>query len=390
MRHAARSHARVPALTSLAWLALLAGACAAPQAAVLPAPQADAATRARRADSAIGSLLDRFWDGGASDFASASPPTGEHGGYWIAANAVDALAAAAERTGEARWLDAARAFVAAQDRRGWTRDWFDDEAWMALALLRLHALDGDPADLARATALLEDIAASAPDATCCGARPGTLWWDRAHTQKATASNAIPALAAARLYRRTGERRWLDFARNVYGGWRDRMVDGSGRVADHVLPSGEQVWWRFSYDQGAMIGAALALRDATGDDAYLADARRYAAPLLGVMTRPTPFGPVLFDGAGCSGDCDAFKGIAHRHLADLLAADPGVPGLAALLDADGEAAWAIAREAATGLFGVDWGAPPTSSTSLAAQVSAAMALGVEAARTGRRAAVAAAQ
>ena len=394
MRHAARSHARTPPLTSpargcalAAFTALpLLAACAARPAPV-PAASArvDPSAAALRADAAAGALLDRFWDGGAADFVGAAPPTGERGGYWVSANALDALAAAAERTGAPRWVDAARAFVAAQDLRGWIRDFFDDEAWMALALLRLHALAGDPADLARATALLEDVAANAPDAGCCGASPGGLWWDRAHTQKATASNAIPALAAARLYLRTGDGRWLDFARTTYGWWRDHMVGADGQVADHEDASGARVWWRFSYDQGAMIGAALALRAATGDDAYLADARRFAAPLV-AATRPTPFGPVLFDGAGCSGDCDLFKGIAHRHLADLLAADPAAPGVAALLAADGEAAWEIARDPSSGLFGVDWGAPAPASTSLAAQVSAAMALGVEAARAGSAAGV----
>jgi predicted alpha-1,6-mannanase (GH76 family) len=339
----------------------------------------DPATAAARAGAAVDALLDRFWDVGASDFTHAYPSSGERAGYWISANALDVLVHAAARTGSRRYLDAAHAFVRAQEQRGWTRDWFDDEAWMALALLRLHALDGDPANLARATALLQDIGWNAPDGSCCGASPGGLWWDRSHSQKATASNAIPALVAARLYQRTGDAGWLDFARGAYGWWRDHMVDGSGQVADHVLPSGKQVWWRFSYDQGAMIGAALALRDATGDDRYLADARRFAAPLLDAMTRSTPYGAVLFDGASCSGDCDQFKGIAHRHLAELFAADPGVPGLAALLGADGEAAWAIARDPGSGTFGVDWGEGAGSSTSLAAQASAAMALEAEAGR-----------
>jgi predicted alpha-1,6-mannanase (GH76 family) len=360
-------------------LALICSCSTGPAAAAPVAP--GAAEVAARAGAAADALLARFWDEGASDFRHAFPSTGEPAGYWISADALDAVVAAAARTGSPRYLAVARAFVDAQDRRGWARDWFDDEAWMALALLRLHALSGDPADLARATALLEDVAASAPDGTCCGTDPGGLWWDRAHSQKATASNAVPALVAARLFERTGDPRWLDFATSTYATWRDRMVGADGWVADHVLPSGERVWWRFSYDQGAMIGAAVALHHATGEAGYLEDARRFAAALLASTTRPTPFGPVLFDGASCSGDCDAFKGIAHRHLAELLAADPSVPGVAAVLAADGQASWALARDPATGTFGVDWGSSAGASRSLAAQASAALALEAEAARAG---------
>jgi predicted alpha-1,6-mannanase (GH76 family) len=189
------------------------------------------------------------------------------------------------------------------------------------------------------------------------------------------------MVAAGLYERTGEQRWLALARSTYATWRGLMVSHSGQVADHLLPSGEKVLWSFTYNQGAMIGAALALRSATHDDAYLADARLYAGFVLAAQTRQTPFGPVLFDGPSCSGDCDAFKGIAHRNLSDLAAADGAVSGLAALLSADAEAAWSIARDPSSGTFGVDWGARPASPASLASEVSAAAALEAEAARVG---------
>lgn len=380
--------ARAPAAATLALVLAACGGAGTPP----PAPSAETdapdhvarpSSLDARADAAAEALLARFWDGTAADFSHASPASGEAAGYWISALTVEALVDAAERTGERRYLDVVRAFVDAQDRRGWLRDWFDDEAWMAVALLRAHDATGDRALLDRAVALVDDVFRFAPDATCCGAAPGGLWWDRRHTQKATASNAVPVIAAARLYERTGDARWLAHARDAYRWWYDHMVDARGQVMDHVRPSGEQVWWRFSYDGGALIGAALALHRATGEAGYVADARRLAGFLVSAQTRATPVGAVLYDGPTCDGDCDAFKGITHRHLAALAAVAPDVPGLAALLAADGEAAWAIARDPATGTFGVDWGAPAGAVTSLAAQVSAVTVLEVEAARAGAR-------
>jgi predicted alpha-1,6-mannanase (GH76 family) len=344
------------------------------------APGTDASSVARqRADAALETLLARYWrpDGYfAQTDAEGSGPTE----YWTSAQALDAVLDGAERNGPQAYAGIVASLYDRQERAGWTRDWFDDEAWMGLALLRAYELVGERRYLDRAVSLAEDIAASAPDAGCCGSSPGGLWWDRAHTQKATAANAGAAILAARLAERTGEARWLELAKATYGWWLANMVDGAtGQVADHVTASGEKVSWRFTYNEGTMIGAAVALHRATGEARYLADARRIAAFAISSETRPTPVGPVLFDGAACSGDCEQFKGIGHRFLAELLAEDPGVPGLGALLDADAEAVWTLARAPETGTFAVDWGGPAASSASVSAMTSAAAALARQAAR-----------
>jgi predicted alpha-1,6-mannanase (GH76 family) len=154
------------------------------------------------------------------------------------------------------------------------------------------------------------------------------------------------------------------------------------VADHILPAGEKVWWRFSYNEGTMIGAALELHRATGDAAYLETARRIGAFLAKQETVTSSAGDVLSDGPNCSGDCDQFKGIAQRYLAALAAADPA-GGWGALVHANAEAIWDLARDPGRDLFGVDWAGPAGSagSVNLASQSSAAMALSVEAEAAG---------
>ena len=77
-----------------------------------------------------------------------------------------------------------------------------DEAASARRLSEIVAYinnpHGDPRYRDRAVQLFDDIMA-AWDETCCGSRPGGLWWDKPHTQKATASNAGAVITAVRLH-----------------------------------------------------------------------------------------------------------------------------------------------------------------------------------------------
>jgi predicted alpha-1,6-mannanase (GH76 family) len=332
----------------------------------------------RRADAATDALVSRFWRGGAGAF-TASPGGSQAAEYWLSAQALDSVLDGVERTGGRRWGDVPRAFIAAQDARGWRRDDLDDESWMALALLRWSDLAGDAGARARAGALLDDIA-QAWDETCCGARPGGIWWDRAHTQKATASNAGPVIAAVRLYERTGDPSRLALAQKVFAYWAAEMVDpATGQVADHLEPSGRKVWWRFTYNEGTMIGAALALYRATKEPGYLDVARKIAGFMRVHETEASARGAILSDGTSCAGDCEQFKGIAQRYLAELARVDPG-GGWGELLRADADAVWELARDEATDTFGVDW-AGPFRGASIATQSSASTTLELRARAAG---------
>jgi hypothetical protein len=69
----------------------------------------------------------------------------------------------------------------------------------------------------------------------------------------------------------------------------------------------------------------------------------------------------------------FKGIAARYLAALYQADPGHPAYLGLLTSCAGAAWTIARDPSSRLFGTDWAAPFASPAQLEATSSAAMTL-----------------
>ena len=312
----------------------------------------DAATWADHANDAVQAMLLHYWIPSYFDGAQ----------YWTFAQAYDAVLDGVERTHGARFAGWVEGLYLAQDARGWSRDFYDDENWMTLALIRAYDLEGDPKYLAQAKALYADIEA-AWDTTCCGPNPGGIWWDRPHTQKATAANAGPVIAGARLAVRTGDGSYRAFADKVYAYWLATMVDPTTfQVFDHVAPGGDITKYRFTYNEGLMIGAAVALGKL--DDAH---------HIAGYMLAHETAGGVLFDGTNskCTGDCQQFKGIGYRYLLALHQADPR-PEYAAVLASSAHAIWDDAR-GGDGRFAPDWAGPPVSTPSIDADSSAAMAL-----------------
>ncbi len=318
-----------------------------------------------RADTALQSFLLKYWSGGSQYLRDDYPDTGALTGYWTYANGFEAVLDGAERTGGAQYRGWIEAFYEGQNRRGWFVDYYDDECWMAVALLRAHDLTGEAKYLTTAQLLFGDIMA-AWDTTCCGSVQGGVWWNRAHTQKATAANAGAALAGARLYLKTGSATYLDFAQQVYGFWRSNMVNlSTGQVCDHIDPDGTKVWWKFTYNEGLMIGAALDLHEATGDTNYLAHAHGYARFMINNEVANTGYGRVLHDGSntGCTGDCAQFKSPAYRHLLRLYERDTSKIEYLNVLRASANAVWNLSRNPTLNLFSISWTGPATTSAGM---------------------------
>jgi len=332
------------------------------------------------ADRALAAMLVGFWNGAEQYLNAASPGTGNVTGYWTYAQAFDALLDGAERTGGARYRGLIRAFYDGRDQRGWLVDFFDDETWMTLALMRAYDLTGETLYLDRATALYQDIMA-AWDTTCCGEHMGGIWWNRQMEQKATASNAGPVIAGLRLAERTGDAQYLTFARQAYDFWMDHMVErASFAIFDHFTPpDGERFPGALTYNHGLMIGAALELHETTGEAHFLEEAHGFAQYMITVATRPSDVGPLLHDALGdtCDGDCPAWKGIGYRYLALLYQKDPTRAEYREVLVAGAEGLWTLARAADTDFFATNWAGPPPEAGGIEEQGSAAMALNLHA-------------
>jgi predicted alpha-1,6-mannanase (GH76 family) len=274
-----------------------------------PAFSQTAATYHSRADQALQSFLLKFWSGGQQYLLNKYPSDNQLTGYWTYANGWDAVMDGVERSGRQQYYGLIESFYLGQNERGWIVGFFDDECWMTMALLRAYDLTGNSKYLNEAKTLFADIK-TGWDTSCCGSTRGGVWWDKAHTQKATASNAGAALAGARLYRRTGDASYLTFAKQVYSYWYSNIVNpATYQVCDHINPDGAKVWWRFTYNEGLMIGAAVELYEATGTATYLTNAQNIAGFMIGNEVASTSYGNVLFDGMNndCGGTVMSSKG-----------------------------------------------------------------------------------
>jgi hypothetical protein len=210
----------------------------------------------------------------------------------------------------------------------------DDNLWIALALEQL----GDPESV-KTAAQLFDLVTDGWDTDASHPCPGGVFWTRlgANRDRNTVTTANAALLALDLYEPSGKKAYLTFARRAYDWTKSCLGRQDGLIADHIDLHGRVDWTTWSYNQGAMIAAAVGLYHATGERRYIADAQRIASAALKEFRNPLG-----------SGEPPVFLAIFYRDLRRLDAVAPRRAYQAAE-QAFAEAAWAQARDPRTGLF-----------------------------------------
>ena len=327
---------------------------------------------AERADAAQGVLVGQFWDGRRGLYRVTPgrrifPTPQWH--YWWQAHALDATVDAVGRTGDAGGRERVRAHVAGVVRRNGGRipnDYYDDMAWMALALLRADEVAGvDTAGLV--AELWADIRQGWDE------RHGGVVWRRRDTYTNTPANAPSAILAARLHRRHGATADLDWARRIADWQQATLVDpDSGVVWDGIHPVTDPGPSRelYTYNQGTVVGAEVELWRITGDTGHRDRAERTAAAALARFTDPAS-GLLPAEGAGDGG---LFKGILARYLGELVRAVGSEPdqvtgAVLAVLRRNGEAVAAVPDRP----VGADWRSPAGGDRSLSTHLSAVLLL-----------------
>ena len=323
---------------------------------------------AQRAEAAQAVLERRFWDEAMGLFRPHFPDRPDQGPfhYWWQAHALDALSDAYKRDPHPRYAQRMGALVQGilHKNDGIINDYYDDMEWMALALLRAHQATGTEVYQKLCLDLWSDIRGGWNDA--CGG--GIAWRKFQPDYKNTPANAPAAILAARLYQRFGNEADLEWAQRIWTWLEGHLIDpGEGLVWDGVNRQGDgQVDrdWLFTYNQGTVVGAALELWCATGEERYMEAALRTAQAALRHLCGPR--GVFVAEGGNDSG---LFKGILVRYLTPL-ALEGNREVIEALLR-NGEVLWHRGLHLPSGLFGPDWEQPPTEGTDLSAHLSGVM-------------------
>jgi len=162
--------------------------------------------------------------------------------------------------------------------------YYDDNDWVGIELMRAYKLTHDPSVLGSAEALMAfEMAgwAGNPQLPCPGGIPFSN--DAENTDRNTVTTAPAAELAVQLYRATGNVQYLQFAEMAYEWVRRCLLQPSGLYADHIDAHGKVETTLWSYGQGTMIGAGTLLYQATGNGAYLYQARQTARAALAYFT-----------------------------------------------------------------------------------------------------------
>jgi len=260
-----------------------------------------------------------------------------HWNYWWQAHLLDTLVDAQLRSPSAARLAAIRSFVRSVRLRNfgrWTNDYYDDIAWLGLALQRVSALgiDVGPAVAAIDTQLLSGWTAAAG---------GGIWWRRGDDFKNAPANGPAAIFHAR----SGN---LAHARSLSEWLTSTLVDPeTGLVWDGIRAgTGELVKHIYTYCQGVYLGACLELSEL--DNA--------ARTVRAVSAQCAPGGVIRGQSGGDGG---LFAAILARYLALAARAlpEPEASVARSLVLTSADACWSGAASTPEGpLFSAFWDRP----------------------------------
>ncbi len=162
--------------------------------------------------------------------------------------------------------------------------YYDDNEWVGIELMRIYELTGNPAALGSAEAIMAFVMAgwdADPELACPGGIPFSN--SSENLERNTVTDGPGAELAVQLYRSTHTVQYLQFAEMAYNWVRNCLLQTNGLYADHIGPHGTVAQTYWSYNQGTMIGAGTLLYQATGNSAYLFQARQTAQTALAYYT-----------------------------------------------------------------------------------------------------------
>ena len=321
------------------------------------------------ADSAERSL-NYFWSASGKYYFT-SNASSNWAQYWPNAHGLDVLVDAYLRNPsgslKSQMLDLIGG-VKAKNGNTMINYYYDDMEWMALACLRAYNATGDTQFKDVTDLLWNDIKGG-----WSSDLGGGLWWRKDNPSKNTPSNMPAAILAARLYKKFNRADDLQWAQNIYNWEKQVLYDAtSGLVYDNIDKNNvKNTSWKFTYNQGTFLGAALELYGITANATYLNDAYKATDYTLnsGFLTN----NGVLKDEGG--GDGGLFKGVFIRYFTRLII-DGGIDATKkatylSFITSNATTLWSKGTNKNLVLFGSAWDKAPGNTTDLTIQLSGIM-------------------
>lgn len=240
------------------------------------------------------------------------------GGWWGDAEMFETILDAFATTGNLRYKEIFhQLYLNFLQRNGtdWSNNEYNDDiTWMVLACIRAYKYFGDPDYLAKARDNYTRMYNRARQ------RFGTLIWKQTQENKLSTNSCIncPAtVAACYLGQLTGDKTWFEKAISIYTAQRKLLFNAdTGEVwdcrawnSDGTMEAGGNRWVS-TYNQGTMLGAAVALYDYTKDEMFLSDANKIYNRSVSALTNSNK---IIHVCQTINGDLCGFKGILMRYV-----------------------------------------------------------------------------
>lgn len=288
-----------------------------------------------------------------------------HWHYWWQAHFLDCLIDEHLRDPSGHALPEARKLARGiwlRNGARWRNAYYDDMAWLALALQRLDAVEGRRRP-SRPVRVLGDALRSAHTQELGGG----VFWNTTRDYKNTPSTAPAALFFARAGEEERAQRLLDWLREHL------FETGSGLYLDGIRTDGRVERTLHTYNQGTVLGALVAV----GGRSNLQHAGELVEAIARDMAADDGVLPL-----GSTGDGGLFTGILARYLARAAVSDIGgsdVGGSAAttarrLLESTAAHVWTGRTQLGDGAF--VFPPPQDGAISLSSQLQAWMILEAE--------------
>jgi hypothetical protein len=164
--------------------------------------------------------------------------------------------------------------------------YYDDNEWVGIELARLYKQRHEAPLLEKAEQIMQFVMAgwqTNPKLACPG---GVPFSDApSNIERNTVTDGPAAELGVQLYRLTGNATYLQFAVTAYEWVRRCLMAPNELYYDHIRLHGVIDPTEWSYNQGSMMGAGVLLYQATGNGAYLYQARQTAKAALSYFTIP---------------------------------------------------------------------------------------------------------